>query len=327
MRYFVKLAGKAFGPLEEDKIVEMYQSGRLKDPVEISRDKKDWEAIDSILPPPSPSPILPTLPDFSFSDTLLDENFEPLPVAGEITPSFSDSNDSVWYYSNDGRNGYGPVSKSNLVTMLQCDMLNPRALVWRYGENSRPISAVPELMDIIRFANSSAGTAGGASSAQSVLPAPNNPMFSQTFSPNSNNSGLGSFSSSSSGARSNSNSNALDLLDDPIFRNEGLDQGKTPDKTPVGQISRMYYILMALFLGQLGIHNFYAKRMDIAIIQLFIGLSNLVVLIIISFVSLATEGEGGFLFLIPAIVGLGLEIWAIVETFTITKDGIGKRMC
>ena len=46
-----------------------------------------------------------------------------------------------------------------------------------------------------------------------------------------------------------------------------------------------------------------------------------------SFVSLATEGEAGFLFIIPAVVGLGLEIWSIVETFVITKDGIGKRMC
>ncbi len=331
MRYFVKLAGKAFGPLEEDKIVEMYQSGRLKDPVEISRDKKDWEAIDIILPPPAPSPILPTLPDFSFSDTLLDENFEPLPVAGEITPSFNDPNDSVWYYSSDGRNGYGPVSKSNLATMLQCDMLNPRSLVWRQGENSRPISSVPELMDILHFANpqsASVRTTGGVTnSVPSVLPAPNNPMFSRTLSPSLNNSGSASFTSSPSDARSNSNSNMLDLLDDPIFRNENIDQGKAPDNTPVGQISRRSYILMAVFLGQLGIHNFYAKRMDIAIPQLFIGLSNLVVLIIISIVSLATEGEGGFLFLIPAIIGLGLEIWAVIETFTVTKDGIGKRMC
>ncbi|MBR5709495.1 MAG: DUF4339 domain-containing protein [Thermoguttaceae bacterium] len=314
MRYFVKLAGKAFGPLEEDKIVEMYQSGRLKDPVEISRDKKEWEAIDNILPPPSPSPTLPILPDFSFSDTLLDENFEPLPVAGEITSSFNDPNDSVWYYSNDGRNGYGPVSKSNLATMLQCDMLKPRSLVWRQGENSRPISAVPELMDIIYYANTSAGMAGGVTG--SVQPAPNNQMYSRTFSPNSN-----------TGARSNSNPNALDLLDDPIFRNENVDQGRAPDKSPVGQISRINYILLALFLGQLGIHNFYAKRMDIAIAQLFIGLSNLVVLIIVSFVSLATEGEGGLLFIIPAVIWLGLQIWAIVEMFIVTKDGIGKRMC
>ncbi len=327
MRYFVKLAGKAFGPLEEEKIVEMYQSGRLKAPVEISRDKKDWEAIDIILPAPAPPPS----PDLPSLDELLDENFEPLPVAGEITQTFIDPNGSIWYYSIDGRNGYGPVSKSNLATMLQCDMLKPRSLVWRQGENSRPISDVPELMDIIRFANpqsTSAGTGVGreARSVPPVQPSQNNPMFSQPFSPNSNNSGFGGYTPSPSGSRSNSNTTVSDLLDDPIFRNEGLEQRRAPDNTPVGQIRRMSYILLAVFLGQLGIHNFYAKRMDIAIAQLFIGLSNLVVLIIISIVSLATEGDGGFMFIIPAIIGLGLEIWAVIETFTVTKDGIGKRM-
>ena len=320
MRYFIKLAGKAFGPLEEEKIVEMYQSGRLKDPVEISRDKKDWGTIDSILPPPPP-PELPPV------EALLDEDFEPLPVAGEITQKFNDPNAQIWYYSVDGRNGYGPVSKSNLATMLQCEMLKSSSVVWRQGENSRPITSVPELTDIIPFANASAGTIGETSSVPPALPTPNNPMFSRSFSPNSNSSGLGAFSSSPLDAGSNPNTNMFDLLDDPIFRNDGLDQqGRAPDKTPIGQTSRRTYVLMALFLGQLGIHNFYASRMDIAIIQLFIGLSNLVGLIIISFVSLATKGEGGFLFVIPVLIGLGLEIWSIIEVFTVTKDGTGKRM-
>lgn len=36
--------------------------------------------------------------------------------------------------------------------------------------------------------------------------------------------------------------------------------------------SRITYVLIALFLGGLGIHNFYAKRFAIAVVQLLLGL-------------------------------------------------------
>ena len=316
MRYFVKLAGKAFGPLEEEKIVEMYQAGRLKDPVEISRDKKTWDSIEIILPPP-PLPDLPPV-----------EPLVPQPAAEETTQKFVDPNAPVWYYSSDGSKGYGPVTKSDLATMIQCGMLKASSLVWRQGENSRPISVAPELTDVLQTGaslSSSAGVGGETFSASSVPPIPDNP-FNDAFSYNSTmRSGMGDFRPPT-GAHSQSNTNMFDLLDDPNFDNNALGQGRASNRPSVGQISRASYMLLALFLGQLGIHNFYASRMDIAIVQLFIGLSNLVGLIVILFVSLATEGQGKFLFIIPAIIGLGLEIWAITEACIVTNDGSGKRM-
>lgn len=311
MKYFVKLVGKAFGPLEEEKIVEMYNAGRLKDPVEISRDKKTWESIDIILPqsvPDLPPPIPSIDPDQDSPSLNLDV----------IAPSFFDPNSPIWYYSADGSKGFGPVTKTDLQTMLQCGMLNSRSLVWQKGENSRPISIVPELSDLFTSGasqSSFAGAGGGFGAVPSFSSTSGNPFQGGAFSaPVAND------------IRPYSNTNMFDLLDDPNFGNDDLGQDWASNYSQVGKTSRSSYFLLALFFGQLGIHNFYAKRMDIAIVQLFIGLSNLVGLVVILFVSLVTQGEGGFLFFIPALIGLGQQIWAIIEMCTVTHDGTGKRM-
>lgn len=68
--------------------------------------------------------------------------------------------------------------------------------------------------------------------------------------------------------------------------------------------SRGIYIILAIFFGMIGIHNFYAGR----------------------------YGRGAAQFLITAILGwfvIGLfitAIWCIVDMFTVTTDGDGHRM-
>lgn len=69
--------------------------------------------------------------------------------------------------------------------------------------------------------------------------------------------------------------------------------------------SRTIYILLAIFLGGLGIHNFYAGRHIWGIIQLLVTLT--------SFLTL-------FLSLIP------LYIWILIEIIIVTKDADGKYM-
>lgn len=63
--------------------------------------------------------------------------------------------------------------------------------------------------------------------------------------------------------------------------------------------SRVVYILLALFLGGLGIHNFYAGYTTKGVIQLLISLLSL-----------------GFLSLI-------VWIWCIIEIITVKKDAKG----
>lgn len=65
-------------------------------------------------------------------------------------------------------------------------------------------------------------------------------------------------------------------------------------------ISRVVYILLGLFLGSLGIHNFVAKRTGVAVAQLLITLLSLFTLAFIS------------------------GIWALIDICTVTKDGEGR---
>ena len=75
--------------------------------------------------------------------------------------------------------------------------------------------------------------------------------------------------------------------------------------------SRILYQVLALFLGQLGIHNFYAGRTTIACIQLAITIiGNIIAICVLD----ASGGVG------PVI------IWALIEIFAVKKDGRGIPM-
>lgn len=74
--------------------------------------------------------------------------------------------------------------------------------------------------------------------------------------------------------------------------------------------SRLTYILLALFLGGLGVHNFYAGRNNIAIAQLLINLISWPLILV--FIGCMTV-------FIPG-------IWAIVDIIVVDRDGQGRRM-
>ncbi|MDR1146227.1 MAG: TM2 domain-containing protein [Verrucomicrobiales bacterium] len=70
-----------------------------------------------------------------------------------------------------------------------------------------------------------------------------------------------------------------------------------PASAPVPK-SRAAYVLLAIFFGGLGIHNFYAGRMNQATAQLLMGLFCL---------------------------GVPSWVWALVECFTVSADGAGVK--
>lgn len=74
-----------------------------------------------------------------------------------------------------------------------------------------------------------------------------------------------------------------------------------PEAPLISDKSRTAFILLAIFLGGLGIHNFYAGFSTRGVIQLLI--------------TLLTCGWGGF----------AVWIWAIVEAVTVTKDAKGRQ--
>ena len=73
---------------------------------------------------------------------------------------------------------------------------------------------------------------------------------------------------------------------------------------------RWVYQVLALLLGQLGIHNFYAGRIGIAVAQLLITVVGNIITVSVG----ATGGVG------PVI------IWALIEIFAVKKDGKGLPM-
>jgi len=68
--------------------------------------------------------------------------------------------------------------------------------------------------------------------------------------------------------------------------------------------SRVTFILLGLFLGGLGIHNFYAGYSSKAVTQLLLNL---------------------FLFW-TIVVPLGIGVWVIIEVCTVDHDAFGNRM-
>lgn len=80
-------------------------------------------------------------------------------------------------------------------------------------------------------------------------------------------------------------------------------QGQVTDRSPNPPKSRVAYILLGLFLGGLGIHNFYAGRPNRALGQL-----------------LTTLLAGWLIFPLFAVF-----IWCIVDICAITTDGDGVR--
>lgn len=88
-------------------------------------------------------------------------------------------------------------------------------------------------------------------------------------------------------------------------------QQQAPAAAPAAQKSRNLYQILAFFLGQLGIHNFYAGRITIAVIQLLIT-------VISNIIAICVFDKSG---------GIGpVFIWALIEIFVVKKDGRGIPM-
>ena len=82
--------------------------------------------------------------------------------------------------------------------------------------------------------------------------------------------------------------------------------------------SRLIYILLALFLGYFGVHNFYAGHIGRAVIQLSLNVLAFLCFVLLGWLII------GIVIAIP--LWLALFVWVIVDICTVTQDAAGQPL-
>lgn len=143
---YVKIRGRAHGPLSMDKLREMVRKGQLSRIHQISDDGQSWRAAGELA-----------------------ELFETsVPAAGNVAhssrsasaPAQPNEGDRVWYY-NSGQQAVGPVTLAELRAMVPSGTLQPSNLVWREGQADwSPAVDLPDLRDLFQDLSPGHGVAG-----------------------------------------------------------------------------------------------------------------------------------------------------------------------
>ena len=110
MAYYIRFKGKPIGPYEESQLLEMKSKGKLARTTEISEDKVDWHNAE----------------EFDFLGFQRGESGTP----SEYEPA-------DWFYSENGKDGYGPVTATTIREKLQSGQLSGNSYVWQQGQNAR----------------------------------------------------------------------------------------------------------------------------------------------------------------------------------------------
>ncbi|MDR1383193.1 MAG: DUF4339 domain-containing protein [Planctomycetaceae bacterium] len=181
MSYYVKFRGKTLGPLEENQLQDMVRQGKLGRMSEVSHDGQKWTKAgdeETFFPKTSKTVCPPTPRHFpsvskaihrqeiNSSDGLtlvppeLDASNTSQPNAiSQFTDnhiSDKNSNDAIWYYSEDGTTGVGPFSQNDLAQLFRQGKISGKTIVWRDSNDdsnsSDPIAAenMPEFVPIFR---------------------------------------------------------------------------------------------------------------------------------------------------------------------------------
>ena len=87
--------------------------------------------------------------------------------------------------------------------------------------------------------------------------------------------------------------------------------------------SRVVYVLLALFLGGFGAHNFYAGYNGKAVTQLSINLLGLILNFSMILVHACGVESMGIVVLLSFLCFLLVSIWVIIDIVTVNKDARG----
>lgn len=129
MPYFVRIREKSFGPFEENELLDMKSKGKLSRMTEISENRVDWHPAESYAFLGFPTAAAPQ-----------SEATYPVGEAGRQTQQSEVAN---WFYSVNGTEGFGPVTPSAIVQMIQSGTLRENSYAWQEGQLAQHLHLIP----------------------------------------------------------------------------------------------------------------------------------------------------------------------------------------
>lgn len=125
-KYYVRIVGRAFGPLDYERVCEMLDKGRIASGTDVSTDSLNWRRADSF-------------PEFEKYFAGGGGSYSVLPSSGSET--------AQWYVRTlDGRE-YGPMKRAQILEALRAGRLSLSTLAWRLGDQEREIHQIPDFKE------------------------------------------------------------------------------------------------------------------------------------------------------------------------------------
>ena len=279
MTYFIRTKGKIFGPFDESQLLDMQSKGKLSRMTEISaNNKNNWQSAEafSFLNKPAAAP-------------------PPPPPQQQQRPQPSASEPEGWFYSLNGKEGYGPVAVKEIEQMIRSGQLNGKSYVWQQGKNAGFVKDEPLFSGLVSGVIHSSQDSHPATSPVPVDYRENTASYGSGFQQFQPPAATGLFCHAC-GNPVLITAQICPRCGSPVAR---LNAGGAGAVSSV-QKERLVYVFLALIFGAFGVHNFYANRLSIAVIQLVLGITMIGILV--------------------------SWIWAVIDAISVKIDGRGNPM-
>ena len=125
---YVRIRGKSVGPLDEAKLQELVRQNKISRASEVSTDGEKWiraSEMPSLFTSAVQGP--PKESAKTFETMVASEKVAQKDLAELDDPK-------KWFYSIDGRVGFGPLARAEIGHLIIQGTLNPDTLVWKQGE-------------------------------------------------------------------------------------------------------------------------------------------------------------------------------------------------
>ncbi|MDR0336823.1 MAG: DUF805 domain-containing protein [Planctomycetaceae bacterium] len=135
MSYYIQIRNKAFGPFDTEQLLEMKDNGKLGRSTHISENKIDWFAAENL--------------EFLFPVSIptTQSNHDSLRNSRDTKTETTIPEPANWFYSQNGENGYGPVTVSTINQMIKSGTLNAESMAWQEGQFARKLNELPQFLE------------------------------------------------------------------------------------------------------------------------------------------------------------------------------------